>query len=420
VAAKRGFFAELQHQNQLAANRRLQAARAANRANVAAQRQAEQARRQAERAHAQHARASAAEQKAAEREAKRLHDEAMHADANSRNAHLADTYEEIDAMLAATLLVDDFVDLEELRTVAVHPPFARSDLEVPNAPPSPFVAPPEPRYEEPESPKGLFGGKKKHAELVAQAQSAFAGAHESWQAEVAALPGRQLVQMQEHQAAEQQRLAELDQARSEYQAECDKREAEAAEANRQLDALVAGLDHNDDSAIQDYVGIVLGNSVYPESFPVSHDFEFDSRLKELSLTVLVPPPSHLPSDKEFKYVKAKDEISASMLPKNDQKERYSNAVYQVALRSVHEIFEADRAGRIGTIALNVATEDLDPATGLERRTCLVAVAAEREAFTAFDLSNIVPLATLQHLGASISKNPFELIGIDTSKGVRER
>jgi restriction system protein len=312
------------------------------------------------------------------------------------------------------------VDLEELRTVAEHPPFARNDLEAPNTAPTPITARREPQYEEPAAPKGLFGGKKKHAELVAQAQSTFATAHEAWQAEVAALPGRQLVQMHAHQAAEQRRLAELDEARSEYQAECDKREAKAAEANRQLDELVSGLEQNIDSAIQDYVGIVLGNTVYPESFPVAHDFEFDSQLKELSLMVLVPPPSRMPSDKEFKYVKAKDEISATSLPKNDQKERYSNAVYQVALRSLHEIFEADRAGRIKTIALSVTTEDLDPATGLERQTCLVAVAAERESFTAFDLSNVVPLATLQHLGASVSKNPFELIGIDGSQGVRGR
>jgi len=117
-------------------------------------------------------------------------------------------------------------------------------------------------------------------------------------------------------------------------------------------------------------------------------------------------------------VKASDEISATSLPKKDQKERYADAVYEVALRNLHEIFEADRAARIQTIALTVASEGLDPATGLQKRTSLVAVAADRESFTTFDLANIVPLATLQHLGASISKNPFEMIGIDGSQGVR--
>jgi restriction system protein len=37
---------------------------------------------------------------------------------------------------------------------------------------------------------------------------------------------------------------------------------------------------------------------------------------------------------------------------------------------------------------------------------------------AFDLHNVVPAATLEHLGAAISKNPFELVGIDETPGVR--
>jgi restriction system protein len=132
------------------------------------------------------------------------------------------------------------------------------------------------------------------------------------------------------------------------------------------------------------------------------------------------PPDGLRTEKEYKFVKAKDEITATALPKKDLKDRYSKTVYQVALRTLHEVFEADRAAHINTIALTVATEAADPATGLAKQTALVAVAAERESFLTFDLSNIVPLATLQHLGASVSKSPYDLVGVDGSQGVRGR
>lgn len=420
--AKRGFFAELQYQNQLAEKRRLQAERAFARANATAQRQAEQARKQSERARTQAARASVAEQKAAEREAKRLHEEAQLAEVASLNAQLAETYDEIDSILSATLEVDDFVDLEKLRAVAEHPPFERTDLEVPTSPPFPIPAPAEPILTVPDMPKGLGGvfGKRKHAEEVAAAQAAFAVAHQAWQVEAAAVPARQLQQMQERDGVEKQRLAQLEQAQEEYCRECDEREAAAAEANRKLDELISGLEIGTDSAIQEYVGIVLGNSVYPEVLAVEHDFEFDSELKELALTVLVSPPSRLPTEKEYRFVKAKDEISATSLPKKELKDRYAGAVYQVALRSLHEIFEADRAGHINTIALTVATEAIDPATGLSKRTSLVAVGGERASFMTYDLSNIVPLASLEHLGASTSKSPYDVVGIDASQGVRER
>jgi restriction system protein len=160
--------------------------------------------------------------------------------------------------------------------------------------------------------------------------------------------------------------------------------------------------------------------VYPDLLQVEHDFAFDSELKELALTVLMSAPTSLPTEKAYKYVKAKDEIAVTALPKKELKDRYASAVHQVALRTLHEIFEADRAAQITTIALKVATAANDPATGRNKRTTLVAVAAERESFLEFDLSNVVPLATLQHLGASASKSPYDLVGIDESPGVRGR
>ena len=421
--AKRGFFAEIQYQNQLAAKRAAQAERAQAREYARAVREAERAQRQAERAATELARATAAERKAAEREAKRLHEEARLAEVASLNAQLAEVADEIDSILAATLDVDDFVDLEKLRVKVNHPPFPHADLEVPTPTPEPISSPPKPQLVTPEAPKGLgamLGGKKKHAAAVAAAQTEFDAALEVWQAEAAQVPARQLEQIQARDAEERQRLSKLEAAQATYRLQCEQREADAAEANARLDTLIRGVQSGADAAIQEYVGIVLGNSVYPTVLNVEHDFVFDSELKELALTVLMSAPELLPTEKAYKYVKAKDEITVAALPKKELKDRYASAVHQVALRTLHEIFEADRAGQVNTIALKVATEANDPATGRNKRTALVAVAAERESFLEFDLSNVMPLATLQHLGASLSKSPYDLIGIDESQGVRGR
>lgn len=422
MGKKRGFFAELQHQNQLAQKRKLQQTNAAYKAHMAAVKRSEMSQKQAERAAAQLSRASAAEQKAAEREAKQLHEEAMQADAEQRNAELASQYEEIDGMLSATLEVDDFVDLEGLRKVVAHPPFSRADLELPTPRLAPLVAPAEPKFVEPDgAPKGIggvFGGRKKHAEIVTQAQAEFSLTHQAWQAQVAELPAAQQRQDKEYQQREQQRHEQLAYARSEYEAECRQRELAVQSTNAELDTLIANLAYDVEEAIQEYVSIVLGNSVYPDSFPVDHEFEFNSNLKELTLTVQVPGPKDVPNIKEYKYVRAKDEITSTTLPLREQKDRYANAVAQVALRTLQEVFEADRAAKIRTIALTASTEAIDSATGRMKTTPLIAVAAERETFMSFELGNVVPVATLQHLGALISKNPFDLVPIDTSKGVR--
>jgi restriction system protein len=419
----RGFFAQLQRELKAAERRRQQDASAAYRQQLAAARQAEQVQKQAERARVQAAKASLAEQKAGEREAKRLHEESMQAEAAVRNAELMNTYGEIDSLLSSSLAIDDFVNLEEFRKVAEHPPFPKSDLLAPSPQPAPLEARRAPLYVEPEAPKGLsnlFGGKKKHGELVARTKAAYALELAAWQAGVAQLPAARVRQQQEYELLEQRRETALQEAQAQYATECRQREQAVQQENERLDKLIAGLGYGIEEAVQEYVSIVLGNSVYPESFPVEHDFTFDSALKELVLSVLVPVPQSIPAVKEYKYVRAKDEIVPTALTQKVQKERYASAVAQVALRSLHEIFEADRAERIQTISLTVACEAIDAATGLMKRTPLVAVGADRATFLTFDLSNVVPLATLQHLGALVSKNPFDMVAIDTSKGVRGR
>lgn len=422
MAKKRGLLAEINRQMQQEAKRRDQAQRQAAQAQAAAQRQAEQAARQAERARAQASKALATEFKKAEQEAKRLHVEAMEAEVASKNADLVVMYEEIDNLLAATLDVDDYVDLEKLRQVAEHPPFEPGQLAFPAPPPPRLEQPPEPQFVPPDgAPKGLsgvFGGKKKYAEVRAAAEAEHAAAHQAWQAEVASLPERQRQLDAAHELAEQQRQQQLQAARAAYDEECRQREVAVEESNRALDQLIANLGYDVEDAIQEYVAIVLENSAYPDCFAVEHDFNFDSAHRELTLTVSVPEPSAVPSVREYKYVKAKDEIAATALTQKEQKERYANAVAQVALRTLHEVFEADRVGRIQTIALTVRTSAHDPGTGRMNDVPLIAVATDRSTFEHLDLSNVVPIKTLEFLNASVSKNPWGLVPIDLSKGVR--
>jgi hypothetical protein len=98
-------------------------------------------------------------------------------------------------------------------------------------------------------------------------------------------------------------------AEAQYKIECQQREAEAEARNQELDKLISNLAFDVESAIHEYVGIVLSNSAYPDPFPVSHDHEFDLSSRELRLTVTVPQPSDVPAVKEYRYVKAKDEIT---------------------------------------------------------------------------------------------------------------
>lgn len=417
--ARRGFFAELQRQARNAERERDRQQGEIARKQAAQVRQLEQAEKAAERARTQISKTEAAERKRVEKEAREAHLAAREAEVDERNEVLQSAYDEIDSMLKWTLSHDDYVDLNTLRAVPQHPPFDRADLESPTPPPAPIATPPKPVLQLPEPPRGLasFFGKKKHAEAVEAAERAQERALAGWQAYCKQADALRQAAKEKHARAQEERLQQLERERARYAEECHTRETETAARNRSLDELITNLGYGTIDAVQEYISIVLSNSIYPDHFPVTHDFQFDPATAELDLRVTIPEPSHVPTEKAYKYARATDEIVSTMLSQKECRERYATAIHQVALRSFHEVFEADRRGLIRTISLEVGTNAVDPATGLRGYIPFVVAAAEREAFLAFDLSAVVPAMTLVRLGAAVSKNPYALFPAERA-GVR--
>jgi restriction system protein len=253
--------------------------------------------------------------------------------------------------------------------------------------------------------------------LVAETEIAHARAQAAWKAELITISAQGNTAAEEHARAEKDRIAALELERERYEAGRVAREAEVSQHNARIDTLITNLGYGTVDAVQEYLSIVLSNSVYPKHFPVDHEFTFDPSNAELKMRVLVPPPSKVPDIKAYKYTKSTDEVSSTALSQKACKDRYSGAVQQVALRSLHEIFEADRRSLVKTISLEVGTTTTIPATGNRAYVPFVAVGTERHTFMDFNLSAVVPAATLDHLGAAVSKNPYALVAADTT-GVR--
>jgi restriction system protein len=116
----------------------------------------------------------------------------------------------------------------------------------------------------------------------------------------------------------------------------------------------------------------------------------------------------VPEVASSKYVKAKDEVRETMRPPAQRKALYSSVVAQVTLRTLYELFTADRMKHVDIIVFNSYVTSTDKGTGRSVRTCLITVRTSRDTFTQLNLSKVDPLACLNVLNASISKNPTEL------------
>ncbi len=419
MGRRRGFFAEIQHQNKLAAKRQAAAQREWEREQRRAVREAEKARKAEERARIQFAKASEAERKRLAKAAQAAHVERMNAEANQLNLELSHKYAEIDGLLAATINVDDFVDLDSLKESAQHPPFNRPDLEVPVAVPILPADPPQPVFFPPAEPTGLgkLFSKDKHAKAVEAAQVQHRQDLATWQRACQENESNREAASRWHADQERQRKSALADAKAEYAVEFASREKRANERNEAIDKLKTDLSYGAVDAVEIYITIVLSNSVYPDCFPVEHEFSFEPATAELNLRVLLPQPDQVPGVKAYKYTKSSDTITSTALSQKARRDRYAGAVHQTALRTLHEVFEADRRAIIRSISLEVGTEATDPALGTQQFMRFVAVAAERDAFLQIELANVVPQATLEHLGAALSKNPYGLVTVGAS-GVR--
>lgn len=346
-----------------------------------------------------------------ERELKAAHVESQLAEVESLNAEISQVFEELDGLLQATMDFDDYIDLELLKKSEVTTPFDRPDLEDPTEAPKMPILPAQPVYVEPAQPKGFFGKKKKLEEARASQTAAHQLSMTKWNKKVADLKSKFESETSAYEEAEKNRKKLLAKEKARFSADLQ-------EHNGSIDSFITNLSYGDAAAIQEYISLVVENSTYPDHFQVDHDFTFEPTTAELRMEVSIPRPSEFPTVKAYKYIKASDEIRETPLSKTEQKERYGSAIYQVSIRTLHEVFEADRRGLIRTISLSVGTYDNDPATGKRGFIPFVGVGAERESFMEFDLSSVVPMSTLKHLGATISTDPINLVKANVA-GVRK-
>ena len=417
--ARRSVISQLNRSVKMVAREVERSSREAERRRLQEICKSEAARKKQQRLLDQASRAAEVERKRFEKEAKLAHVEEMNSQVEALNIALEQETADLESLLDSTLDVDDYVDLESLRVVAEHPPFLRSDLENPGPPPMPCNLPPQPVDDttEPSKVASYILGKNWRIRARKKSRALFEARWQKWQEEVLRLEQEQRNSVARFEESEAKRLQALEAEQARHATACEAREDEAIAKNKELDELIANLGYGTKGAVEEYISIVLGNSLYPEHFPVEHEFVFSGSEAELTLKTLVPHPESLNTIKGYKYVKARDEIGDVQLSQKARKDRYVSAVHQVALRTAHEVFEADRRGIIQTISLEVGTIAADPATGQQAYIPFVAFGVQRDSFMAIELENILPASTLEHLGASVSKNPFGLQAAN-KKGVR--
>ncbi len=181
-----------------------------------------------------------------------------------------------------------------------------------------------------------------------------------------------------------------------------------ARQNAEVDAFREAYHAGEPDAVLNYASMVLASSRYPQDFPQQHRVAYVPESRQLVIEMDLPGFAVVPENLEFRYVKSKDEISPKARPTTQRRALYASVVSQVALRTVHEIFESDRAEHLESVVFNGHVDTIDPRTGRPIRPCLITLRTTRDVFDGLDLAHVEPQACLRGLSASVSKSPAEL------------
>jgi restriction system protein len=313
--------------------------RESKRAEAAQVRSQSAAVREAERAQRAYERARAADEK----EARRLHVEAQMAEVAALNQQLDDEVAELSSLLARTLSVDDYFDLETLKNRAAFRDFDPGELGV--------LTPPTPDLDS-MMPKILNWMSKRMPGAQSRWETAAAGAREAHQRMAA-----------EREQAESDRMAALSDQRSRYEAERATYNLEMAAQHGEVDELISALAAGDPEAVRTYVSLVLERSTYPDGFPREFRLAYVAESQQLVIELQLPDFNIVPSVRLYRYVKTSDTIGETARPERERRAIYESLVGQCALRTIHEVFEADRDGRVETVVFNGHVSTIDRSTG---------------------------------------------------------
>jgi restriction system protein len=366
---------------------------AAARDAARAQRQAEAAQRRQVREYERAIRQAERNRILSEKEARQRHIEERIQEVEDRNTELIDRIEQLRSILPQTLTLDDTISFESLRAQEKFPAFnPPSTLTSIISPPlvETFLA----AVKFPNWFQRLFPSTQvKHQLALAEAKGKYQAAYD------------------EHGAEEARRKAELERLRVRYEKDKSAFLIGVEQRNSEVDQFRQKYYAAEPQAIIAYNTMVLERSQYPEGFPQVLRVAYAPESKELVIEYELPTSEIIPSILECKYVKTRDTIEEKPRKLTEIKDLYQDIVAATALRTIHEVFEADQGKHLVVVTLNEFVQTVDPTTGRDIRPCLVSVRVTRDRFDELDLSRIEKRSCLRNLGAQVSARPDERVAV---------
>jgi len=320
--------------------------------------------------------------------------------AAERTQEARQAMEQIHNTLRHALDTNDTINWESLKDTSAYPtpkPVPRD----PTPPPESLRPLPEPQPEWPifQPRIGLIDRlvSSRRAAGWAKAQTAFQRAHEDWARRSQEQDREYQIRLKEHAEAVRKQSESHRRAVAEWEERARHFAQEQAERNAAVEQRRDRYLASDPEAISGYCSTVLDNSSYPDYFPKSFELEYNPTNRVLIVDYQFPAPADIPTVIEVKYVQASGEFTEKRMSQGQLNQLYDSLLYQIALRTIHELYEADSVSALELVVFNGGVRSVDPSTGHETNACVLSIQASKEEFLAVNLSGVDPRACFKKL-----------------------
>lgn len=167
----------------------------------------------------------------------------------------------------------------------------------------------------------------------------------------------------------------------------------------------------DKLTIVKYCKMVLNNSIYPEYFPKEFDIDFKADSGLLIVDYSLPSLDVLPTLKEVKYISSRQSKKEIHLTETQKAKMYDEVIYKTILRTLHELFEADKVEALKSIVFNGWVNSINRATGKFVNNCIASIKVDKDDFLEINLWEVDVKACFKSLKGIGSSKLSSLVAI---------
>lgn len=179
------------------------------------------------------------------------------------------------------------------------------------------------------------------------------------------------------------------------------REVEFRTAQAASNANLADFKLNYEAKVPDavvrYCEQVLSGSNYPRFIQPEHDVSYNPANSTAVIECELPDKDSIPTLVRVAYTASSKDFKQKHTTDNDRDKLFDLVLYQIALRTIYELFQADTANALAMVVFNGWVDALNPATGTRVHGCLLSIQAAKSEIRVIDLSKVDPKACFKQL-----------------------